>query len=72
MVVHTKQVHTKQSLQVLNGRTIFLTLNRKEIGRDIERVVYILPIQAEAILEWEVTCLKGKTVIKPRSGRLMT
>ena len=44
----------------------------KGIGKDIERVVYELPIQAEAILGWEVTCPKGKIVTKPRSRRLMT
>ena len=38
----------------------FLTLSRKEIVKDIERVVCTLPIQAEATLKWEVTYLKGK------------
>ena len=66
------QVHTDQSLQVLNGRTTFLTLNGKEIRTNVERVVYVLPIQVEAILGWKVTCPKGKTKIKPSSKRLMT
>ena len=59
-------------MQVLNDRTISLTLNGKGIERNIERVVCVLPIQAEAILWWEVTCSKGKTKIKPSSKRLMT
>ena len=70
--VRTKQVHTKQSLQVLNGRTNFLTLKEKGIERDIDRVVCVLPIQAEAILGQEAMCPKGKTIIKLCSKRLMT
>ena len=46
-------------------------MNGKGIKRDIKRVVCVLPIQAEAILGWEVTCPKGKTIIKPYSRRLM-
>ena len=46
-------------------------MNGKGIRRDIERVVCVLPIQAEAIPRWEVTCPKGKMVIKPCSKRSM-
>ena len=50
----------------------FSILNMKEIGKDIERVACIPPIQAEAALEGEVTYPKGKTIIKPCNERLMT
>ena len=46
-------------------------MNGKGIRRDIKRVVCVLPIQAEAIPRWEVTCPKGKMVIKPYSRRSM-
>ena len=46
-------------------------MNGKGIRRDIKRVVCVLPIQAEAIPRWEVTCPKGKMVIKPYSRRTM-
>ena len=50
----------------------FSILNVKEIGKIIERVVCTPPIQVEATLEGEVTYPKGKTIIKPCKGRLMT
>ena len=50
----------------------FSILNVKEIGKNIERVVCTPPIQAEATLKGEVTYPKGKTIIKPCKGKLMT
>ena len=55
-----------------NDRTTFLTLNGKKTRTNIERVVYEPPIQAKAVLRRGVTCPKGKTTIKPYSGKLMT
>ena len=70
--VNTRQIHTKQSLQILNNKMTFSILNVNGIGKNTERVVCIPPIRVEATLEGEVTYPKGKTIIKPCKGRSMT
>ena len=50
----------------------FSILNMIRIGKNIERVVCVPPMRVKATLEGEVTYPKGKTIIKPCKGRLMT
>ena len=56
------QVRTEWSSQTPNGRTTFLTSNRKEIKTSDERVVYIPPIQVEVV--------QGRNVVYPKSGTI--
>ena len=51
-------------MQTLNNKMTFSILNANEIGKNIERVVCIPPIQVEGTLEREVTYPKGKMIIK--------
>ena len=46
--------------------------NVKEIGKNIEKAVYIPPIQVEAAFEREATSPTGEMIIKPCNERLMT
>ena len=44
----------------------------KEIGKNIEKTVYIPPIQVEVAFEGEATSPTGEMIIKPCNERLMT
>ena len=46
--------------------------NVKEIGKNIEKAVYIPPIQVGAIFEREVTSPMGEMIIKSCNERLMS
>ena len=47
-------------------------LNVKEIGKNIEKTMYMPPIQVEAVFEGEATSPTGEMIIKPCNERLMT
>ena len=46
--------------------------NVKEIEKNIEKAIYIPPIQVEATFEREATSPTGEMIIKPCNERLMT
>ena len=54
------------------NRMISSTLNVKEIGRTIKKVVYIPSTQVEAIFERKVTYPTSEMMIKSCNERLMT
>ena len=54
------------------NRMISSTLNVKEIGRTIKKVVYIPSTQVEAIFERKVTYPMSEMMIKSCNERLMT
>ena len=54
------------------NKMISSILNMKEIGKTIKKVVYIPPIQVEAIFEGEAISPMGEMIIKPCNERLMT
>ena len=47
-------------------------MNEKKIKINVERVVYVPPIQAKAIIRGEVTYPKSKTITEPYNERLTT
>ena len=54
------------------NRMISSTLNVKEIGRTIKKVVYIPSTQVEAVFEGKVTYPTSEMMIKSCNERLMT
>ena len=50
----------------------FSILNVNEIGKNIESVVCVPLIRVKATLEEEVMYPKGKMIIQPCKGKLMT
>ena len=54
------------------NRMISSTLNVKEIGKTIKKVVCIPFIQVEAVFEGEAMSSTSEMIIKPCNGRLMT
>ena len=70
--VHIKQVRIRQNLQAFINKMISLISSVKEIGKNIEKAVYIPPILMEATFEGEATSPTGEMIIKPCNKRLMT
>ena len=59
-------------LRTFINKIISSILNVKEIGKTIKKVVYIPPIQVEAIFEGEAISPMGEMIIKPCNEKLMT
>ena len=69
--VHIKQVCIRWNLRTFINKMISSILNVKEIGKNIEKTMYMPPIQVEAVFEGEATSPTGEMIIKPCNERSM-
>ena len=70
--VHIKQVYIRWNLRTFINKMISSISKVKEIGKNIEKTVYIPPIQVEVAFEGEATSPTVEMIIKPCNERVMT